>query len=234
VIPNGVDLPQSANTAGCKDPPDELNCWNLEGRKVLLYLGRLHSKKGLRALLRAWAQVQAFAAGWALVIAGWDQGNHEQKLKQLASELGLRWTDAPGQDCPKASVFFVGPKFGAQKHHWLEACTAFVLASLSEGLPMAVLEAWAAAKPVLMSEQCNLPDGFATGAAIRLDATAQGIAPGLRQLFTARSSILQQMGARGRALVASQYTWKNAAANLTWVYGWVLGLGPKPACVLSR
>jgi glycosyltransferase involved in cell wall biosynthesis len=234
VIPNGVDLPSSAPPVCCNDSLDELKSWGLDRRKVLLYLGRLHPKKGLMSLLRAWAQVQGTAANWALVIAGWDQSNHEQSLKRLATELGLRWTDSPGQLCPKPSVCFIGPKFGEQKNFWLRECGAFVLPSLSEGLPMAVLEAWAAAKPVLMSDQCNLPDGFTTGAAIRLEAAPHRIAAGLSQLFRMRGSELRQMGARGRALVASRYTWRSAAAELKLVYAWVLGLGPKPSCVLPH
>ena len=232
VIPNGVDLPLSTTTENRDDSRDELKSWGLAGRKVLLYLGRLHPKKGLMSLLRAWAQVEAAADHWVLVIAGWDQSNHEQQLKQLACELGLRWSDAPGRFCPQTSVYFIGPQFGAQKHHWLGRCDAFILPSLSEGLPMAVLEAWASAKPVLMSDECNLPEGFAAGAAIRLEPAPNGIAVGLGQLFTASRPGLQQMGSRGRGLVAMRYTWRKAAAELKLVYDWVLGLGPKPSCVL--
>src|ERR1700690_2752582 len=67
------------------------------GKKVLLYLGRIHPKKGLSNLLRAWKATlnsQPSTNNWLLAIAGWDQGGHENELKQLASELGIQWSDA--------------------------------------------------------------------------------------------------------------------------------------------
>jgi glycosyltransferase involved in cell wall biosynthesis len=81
---------------------------------------------------------------------------YEQKLQELAAG---------------PSVVFVGAQFGAEKNACYRACDAFILPSLSEGLPMAVLEAWAHAKPVLMTPECNLPEGFATGAALQIGTT---------------------------------------------------------------
>jgi glycosyltransferase involved in cell wall biosynthesis len=69
IVPNGVDLPSGAATAA---PP-----WQdavPKGQRVLLYLGRIHLKKGLLNLVRAWESVASIAKreGWCLVIAGWD------------------------------------------------------------------------------------------------------------------------------------------------------------------
>ena len=63
---------------------------------------------------------------WVLVIAGWDQGGYENELKRVG---------------PDASVVFLGPRFGAEKTECYRTCDAFILPSLSEGLPMTVLEA---------------------------------------------------------------------------------------------
>src|SRR5205823_5529228 len=86
VIPNGVDVPdllvQRAAPWGNK----------FGSRNVLLYLGRLHPKKNLPALLQGWKAARASSrAGqeWVLVIAGWDQGDHEAQLRQQARELAL-------------------------------------------------------------------------------------------------------------------------------------------------
>ncbi len=77
IIPNGVDLPTSKEAG--PSPWPQLP----SGQKVLLYLGRLHPKKGLVNLLKAWNQVAA-PPNWTLAIAGWDQGGHENELKTLA------------------------------------------------------------------------------------------------------------------------------------------------------
>src|SRR5204863_365237 len=142
-----------------------------ESRRTLLYLGRLHPKKNILNLIRAWNQTSKTQRGsrdrWILAIAGWDQGGYETELKNIADG---------------ASVVFLGSQFGAEKRECYRTCDAFILPSLSEGLPMTVLEAWAHAKPVLMTPECNLPEGFEANAALRIGTTSEEIAAGLRQL----------------------------------------------------
>lgn len=202
VIPNGVDLP--GETA-----PRLLET----GRKTLLYLGRLHPKKGLPDLLRAWKECRREL--WDLVIAGWDEGSHEAMLRELAVE----------------SVRFPGPLYDDAKREAFEQCDGFILPSLSEGLPMVLLEAWASGKPVLMTPQCNLPEGFAAGAAIRIEPDVEGIAQGLEALFAMSDEERETMGARGLQLVRERFSWPAIAAEMKRVYDWVCGRGPRPVSV---
>ncbi len=249
-IPNGVQVPKAieekrkaGNRESEKQPEggnmtsfrdqgentwESLDCL-LDKRKVLLYLGRIHPKKGLRNLLEAWARVQS--DGWRLVIAGWDQGGHEVELKRLANELEIGWTY--GQCSPKCAqaVFFVGPQFGLAKDNWLRRCDALILPSFSEGIPMTILEAWARAKPVLMTPQCNLPEGFNAGAALRINPEPEAIAAGLREFFRLENSTREQMGLSGLALVSRHFAWPQIASDLRAVYYWMAGSGPKPDCV---
>ncbi len=156
IIPNGIDLPESSERTQAPPP------WAQQvptGNKVLLYLGRLHPKKGVVNLLNAWGQVIA-SDGWTLAIAGWDQLNHESELRKLAADLNL------GQ------VVFLGPQFGGAKSLCYQHCDAFILPSFSEGLPMTILESWSYSKPVLMTSACNLPQGFAQQAAIQIEPSA--------------------------------------------------------------
>jgi poly(glycerol-phosphate) alpha-glucosyltransferase len=97
---------------------------------------------------------------------------------------------------------------------------------------MSVLEAWAWGKPVLMTPECNLPEGFQREAAIRIETHPAGLAQGLRALFDMSASEQTEMGRRGRALVAERFTWPKVAAEMRSVYEWVLGGGAPPACVV--
>jgi glycosyltransferase involved in cell wall biosynthesis len=220
VVPNGIDLPDATGRA----PPGWAGDVGKD-RKIMLFLGRLHPKKGLANLLAAWQDVQptAGAQGWILVIAGWDQDRHEQQLKRMpaAQELG-------------ATLRFVGPQFGDAKAASFAGADAFVLPSLSEGLPLAVLEAWSYGLPVLMTEACNLPEGFAAGAALPLGTDRAGIAAGLRRLFALSDAERRDIGARGRALVRERFTWGSVGGQMTAVYDWVLGGGPPPSCVMTH
>ena len=101
-----------------------------------------------------------------LVIAGWNQGSQEAMLRRLIATLGAADT-----------VCLAGPQFGDDKAASFARADAFVLPSLSEGLPVAVLEAWSYGLPVLMTEACNLPEGFAAGAALRIGTDGPASAP---------------------------------------------------------
>ncbi len=121
---------------------------SLQGRRFLLYLARLHPKKGLDLLLEAWAQL--FGEGKLppdldLVIAGPDSGGWraqlEEKFVAPAVANRIHWTDMLGGEV----------KWGA-----FHACEAFVLPSHQENFGLAVAEALARGKPVLISNQVNI------------------------------------------------------------------------------
>ncbi len=207
VIPNGIDLPAPGDASAsfaAKIPSTA---------KVLLYLGRLHPKKGLPDLIRAWP---AAGRDWHLVIAGWDQGGHENELKKLVAELGLE------------RVHFPGPQFGPAKDAAYRRADAFILPSLSEGLPMVILEAWAHGKPVLMTSACNLPEGFTARAAIQITPDSEGIARGLGELAAMSLEENREMGTRGRRLAEECFAWPKIAESFHAVYQWILGQGPQP------
>ena len=212
VIPCGVDLPLLNSKSQSHQ------------KKVLLFLGRLHPKKGLMNLLSAWRLLTrhegSAAAEWQLWIAGWDQGNHEADLQKYRREHGLQ-----------SSVEFVGPKFGSEKEAVLRSADAFVLPSFSEGLPVSVLEAWSYGLPVVMTRMCNLPEGFEAGAAVCIDTTASDIVKGLLSIMTMSIRERSEMGLRGRRLVERQFSWASHAAHMSSVYSWVNGEGAKPECI---
>src|SRR5262245_29296387 len=214
VIPNGVDLPDLSESSVKTQS---------EKRKTLLYLGRLHPKKNISNLIRAWNEAfkseRSGGEHWVLAIAGWDQGGYESELKRIAAG---------------ASIVFLGPRFGAEKSACYRACDAFILHSLSEGLPMTVLEAWAYAKPVLMTPECNLPEGFAAEAAVRIGLASDEIAAGLRQLAEMSDGDRQAMGARGRTLVATKFSWPRIGEQMRAVYEWILGGGSPPGSVIVQ
>src|SRR5215471_9614923 len=208
IIPNGVDLPElsASNTKAQSANP-----------RTLLYLGRLHPKKNLANLIRAWSETSNSQRGngqrWLLAIAGWDQNGYENELKRIG---------------PDASVVFLGPRFGAEKSECYRTCDAFILPSLSEGLPMTVLEAWSYAKPVLMTAECNLSEGFSAEAALRIGSSAGEIGPGLNQLFKMSDDDRAAMGTRGRTLVAMKFSWPRIGERMRAVYDWVVGAGAPP------
>ena len=217
VIPNGVRLPVSTVTVA---PP----AWMEEdSRKVLLFLGRIHPKKGVDRLLEAWALLKRdnreLGTGWVLAIAGWDDGGHLNPLSSTRHRLGL---DDNGR--------VLGPLFGEEKDRLLRHARAFVLPSLSEGLPITILEAWSYGLPVFMTAECNLPRGFDVNAAFEITADPRDIASSFSAHLSDERS-LRSVGESGRALVAREFSWQAVAAEFALVYRWLLGDGARPASI---
>jgi len=240
VVPNGVEL------------VDLLTTEHTERRRMLLFLGRIHPKKGLVGALRAWADIQNSKSKiqnskqWQFVIAGWNQGGHEAELKALSGELGLKVftfqssvlsgldddlklnsckLKTPSPEAEDADVLFFGPAFGEEKDALLRSADAFILPSFSEGLPMSVLEAWSYGLPVVMTPECNLPEGFAKQAALEIrsgEGSFQGsdfsFQHGLRALLEMSGAERGSMGMRGRRLVEDRFTWPKVAEQMKEVY----------------
>lgn len=201
VLPNGVDLP---------DPCIHLTVptWRAvlpEGARVLLYFGRLHRKKNLVSLIKAWTQVGRHP--WHLVIAGPDHDDYRAELESVTANL----------NCTE-KVIFIGAQFGAEKDATFAVADGFVLPSLSEGLPMAVLEAWAWRLPVLMSTHCNLPEGFAVGAALDSGTTTNEIDRALTAFMSYSRERHATIGDAGHALVESTYSWDELAKQFSALY----------------
>jgi glycosyltransferase involved in cell wall biosynthesis len=217
-------IPNAVTTPGTNPVPSPgLPCrWPAQSEKVLLFLSRFHIKKGLDPLLKAWQMVEGAAhrSGWSLALAGYgDGGELERSLASAHQRDELR------------GVVVLGPCFGLQKLACLQAATAFVLPSFSEGLPMAALEAMAHQLPCLLSRACNLPEAFRAGAALPAEPDPAALAASLRQLFALSPSDRAAMGAAGQALVQERFSWPVVAEQTLELYRWILGGGERPGFV---
>jgi poly(glycerol-phosphate) alpha-glucosyltransferase len=96
---------------------------------------------------------------------------------------------------------------------------------------MAVLEAWSYAKPVVITPECNLQEGFEASAALRIGTTPEEIATGLKVLLEMSDNDRSQMGNRGRTLAATRFSWPRIGEQMRAVYEWMLGGGQTPETV---
>lgn len=205
VIPNGVNLPDDLKIKPKLD--------NRE--KNLLFLGRIHPKKNLENLIHAWVKFfkdNKKSGQWNLLIAGWDQLGYESKLKQILNTYNNN-----------INVKFLGPKFGAEKSTLLSMVDAFILPSLSEGLPMSVLEAFSYKLPVLMTDYCNFEDGFLCGGGHRIGTGVDEIFEGISWLSDLNQADINNMGSWGYDLVRSKYTWHEISRKTSELYNFLLG-----------
>jgi len=83
-----------------------------------------------------------------------------------------------------------------------------------------------------MTAECNLPEGFSAEAALRIGTRPEEIAAGVKQLAEMSDDNRAAMGARGRTLVATKFSWPRIGAQMRAVYEWVLSGGAPPESVI--
>lgn len=174
-----------------------------ERTREVLYLGRIHEKKNLLALVAGWRE--AALTDWRLTIAGWGD---DADVAQLRAAIG----DGHG------GVSYVGAAHGAEKQALLGRARFTILPSLSEGLPMSVLEGWAAATPAIISPHCHLPEGIAAGAALGCDTDPASIAAALRQAAAIDADRWLAMSRAGLGLAQGPFSAQTVAAQWARIY----------------
>jgi len=199
VEPNGVDLKEFENlpprgTFRARYPA-------IGDRPMVLFLSRVHPKKGLDLLVRALARSSHREA--MLVIAGPDWANHTAEIQQLVQSLGL-----------SDRVIFTGMLHGCQRIEAMVDADLFALTSHSENFGVAVVEALAAGTPVVISDQVNIYQEIAAagvGAAVSLDV------PTITQTldrWVGDAALRQSAAEKCRAFVWKHYDWNQIA--LRW------------------
>jgi glycosyltransferase involved in cell wall biosynthesis len=216
-VPNGVDL------APFDDLPlrEELEAEHpeLQGKFLLLFLGRLHVKKGLDLLARAMGTLSGSRPDLHLLLAGHDDGALSPFLDQMET-LGL-----------SDRVTKLGHVSGESARRAWGAADAFVLPSYSEGFSMAILEALASRLPTLITTACHFPELGQAGGGIVVEPDEAGVTAGLREMLERSSKERQDLARRGRALVEASYTWDRQAEKLAGVYRWLAGGGTRPEAI---
>lgn len=209
VIPNGTTIPNWERPTLTKT------------KKTILYLSRLDPKKGVDIMISSLGIINknnpSLLQNWRFLIGGWGEESYISQLKGLSTRNGL--------DC---IIEFIGSKYGDEKEELLKSVDAFILPSHSEGLPMAVLEAWAYQLPVIMTEYCNIPEGFSSNSAVRIDVDAEKMAGQLSYFLSLSNDDMNLLGRNGFELVKTNFDWDVIAQKVICLYEWLLDKGPKP------
>ncbi len=208
VIPNGIDLP-AASLRDARASPE----------RTVLSLGRVHPKKGLDRLLRAWAIVEAKDPAWRLRIVGPAENDCDKALRALAVDLGL------------TRAVIEGPAFGAEKARAYAEAHLFVLPSLNENFAMTVAEALASGLPVIAT--CGAPwAGLETErCGWWVDHGPEPLAAALAAAMGLDDETRAAMGARGRAWMTRDFSWDRIGADMLAVYHWLARGDPPPPTV---
>lgn len=203
VIPNGInvqtfkDLP--SGTAFVERFPI------LNGKRVVLFLGRIHSHKGLDLLANAFARLASRDEDVRLVITGPDEGDRN-RIEALLEAGGVL-----------DKTVFTGMLTGSDKLAAYATASVFVLPSHGEVLSVSVLEALASKLPVIITRQCQFPEVAEAEAGLVINPDPDELHDALVRVL-ADSAKRRAMGERGRRLVFERYTWDAVADQMARLY----------------
>jgi glycosyltransferase involved in cell wall biosynthesis len=205
IIPNGVHCP--SEPALRKQP-----------QKRVLFLSRIHPKKGLLNLLRAWAALRP--SPWQLCIAGPDEAGHLAEVKKLARALQLD------------TVHFLGEAWGQDKTNLLLSSDLFVLPSYSENFGLVIAEALGCGLPVITTRATPWQELQDRRCGWWIDVGVAPLVEALKAALSTPPEVLRAMGCRGRALVQTSYSWEPIGERMLEVYEWMLNRRHQPEYVL--
>ena len=202
VIPNGIDIPEQLQN-------------NRKRAKTLLFLGRVHPKKGIDLMLNAWLQVQSYFPEWNIVIAGSDldilgRGGYLKKIKQYSEEIGCKRVD------------FIGPVYGEEKLNTYKNASLFVLPTYSENFGMTVAESLSVGTPAIVSHGAPWQGLIENKAGWWIEGNVEQFADTFKEALILSDQDLKIMGENGRNWMRKDFSWDNLASKYIEVYKWLL------------
>lgn len=208
VIPNGIVFDNDSSGLPQAGPKTV--------RKAL-FLSRIHPKKGLINLVRAWASIRP--DGWVLQIAGPDEGGHQAEVEAEIGKLNIA-----------DRINFIGEVSGNEKHKAYEGADLFVLPTFSENFGLVVAEALSYGIPVITTKGTPWQDLHFHHCGWWIDIGFDPLVGALRAAMALSDEQRREMGKNGRVYVR-RYNWQDIACQTSYVYRWLLGRSEKPEYV---
>lgn len=205
VIPNGIET----DSYPCKTSVDVV-------KKQVLFLSRVHVKKGIEILFEAWKRIHPYYEDWQLLVIGNGEAEYIHRLENRVECLGL-----------KESIKILPPVFGNDKIQIYQESALFCLPSYSENFGMAIAEAMSCGTPVITTTNCpwNILNDTKTGWCI--DLNVDNLERALREALSMNPTELYDMGQKASKLIYENFDYRNVTRKTLKLYEWLLNGGEK-------
>lgn len=195
VIPNGLDLPQLED---------------VEKRKTVIFLGRIHKVKGVDILIEAWKKIEKDPTfkNWNLVIAGPMTSDYAKDIQQMAE--GLK------------TVSFTGEVKGINKNQLLAQSAIYVLPTHTENFGISVGEALACGTPVITTTGAPWSGLIDNDCGLWIELSVDNLTYALKNMMSRSMNELAHMGENGREWMKRDFAWDEIAKKTIKAYEWLL------------
>ena len=212
VIPNGIET----DGYPCRKDKEMV-------KKQILFLSRIHEKKGIELLIDAWEDLVNDFPEWTVKIVGNGEEAYIIKLKSTIQQKNL-----------EKNMEILAPVFGQAKVELYQNSSLFVLPSYSENFGMVIAEAMSCGVPVITTEftPWSFLDEEKAGWSIRLNPESLEMA--LREALSIPSETLYEMGQNASRLVRERYNYRSVSKRVIKLYEWILNNTEKPSFVYSN
>ena len=208
IIPNGIDVSEYE----CRPISSKANV-----KKQIVFLSRIHEKKGIEYLIDAWQQLYQKYPEWNVVIAGNGEKSYVNHLKEKITNKGL-------DSCVK----IIPPVFGEAKHRLYCESSLFVLPTYSENFGMVVAEAMSCGVPVITTNGTPWQELNEKKLGWCIDLSLNNLVKAICEAIDLGKDNLFEMGQRCSQRIHDTYQYTMVAKKNKEVYEWIVNGESKP------
>jgi glycosyltransferase involved in cell wall biosynthesis len=217
VIPVGVEVP-----AVSRDEPAYACPWpQIQGRRFILYLSRVHEKKGLEMLFKAWAALAPSFPDHLLVVCGSGASGYEDQCRRALSDLGII-----------GRSLWVGPVSEEEKRWAYTQASFYVLPSFSENYGNTIAESLAHATPVVVTDATPWAEVTRVGCGWVVPPRTEPLEQAIREALNTSKAELRSMGDRGHHWARADFSLPSVIRKIDEAYRWLCGRTPRPEFVI--
>jgi len=191
-IPNGIDL------SLIPEPKEKYKS------NKIVFLSRIHQKKGIELLLDAWVKIGE--QNWTIEIAGDGEPDYIESINQKIINENIK------------NIKLVGSKYGDAKWDFMKSGDVFILPTYSENFGIVVAEALVVGVPVITTKGTPWEELKTHNCGWWIDLSVDNLKITLEQAMASTKQELEEMGRRGQVVIQEKYDIKNVAINIVEMY----------------
>ncbi len=202
IIPNGINLDDYPNKPLIKKG----------NNKKILFLSRIHEKKGLENLIHAWGLLNLnIRKNWKIDIVGNGESNYIKSLTKLINSKGLT-----------SEIKILKPVFGMNKINLFRSADLFVLPTYSENFGVVIAEALASFTPVITTHGAPWQDLEDYDCGLWIETGVSALSTALKEMILKDDKTIEKMGLNGRKLIEDKFSMREVSRKMFDLYDWIL------------